>query len=653
MKKALLIFGTLFFLLMTSYSYAQRNPRSMNKRNATLKSTKTDKKKEETPEIKNNLLLINYGIPTPEVLLIDKAPKMKIDPERLKSYQKLILNIDKSRREFRTIGSGFKTGDYSTSSNSPGKKTKNQFCTITKLNTNLNTDSFKDFTDNGPPDWLKPGIILNAEGFVKGKDLIEENYNRGPIKISTTAPGAPQAVAVVNNPKERSSITNALRKLLSTDNTVRYGANMTYSYSEIHSFDELNLTINGRYSNAFGRIASALDWDSTTNKTYHYYLVEFQQSIFNLEVDGLDKNNIFPENRDIDLSQYVYISKVNYGRKGYFMFKTEENLANYDINANVSANFLGNKARIRSNLQKISTSSNIEVRAFYYGGTGSSVVTDISADWNREGRKPLEDYIAGYQFSASEAYPISYELKNLDNERVGMNSKNSETIETCIATGDINLKVTLVELQCATTSDDDNIADYGITQHIQYIANNEVIIPFKSDYSGDNCRPGDERYYWLDFTPLICGNIDKQIGVRVSKKIDHIRSPNIDSSIVFKITPEQAKDKTAELLIYTWVKEYSSNLIRRNDIVMNDDPQLIKVAIHDVIAILKGIRTINYKGPHHDDAISKELKFDIFEGTTLALTQIDSPGKPILEGPIRARGKDEKAFVWMRFQIVD
>lgn len=653
MKKAILFVGTLFLLLMAMPSYAQKTSKKQKiskKENVEKKSSQ----KNRNVVVKKAKKVNNASTPK-AMTQISQKPKVvirKLDPSKV--FNTASLAKQAKRFKLRTTLTGFDTGDHSTISTTKETKKDGKFCSTTTLNTKLNTQNFSDFTTNGPPDWMKPGIILDVPSFIDGAAKIEERYNRGPITIATNAASAKKVSTVVENPRGKSQITQAISDLLSTDRNQLHAANITYSYSEIRSKDELNYKINGRYSNSFADISVQLGMTSNSEKEHHYYLVEFQQTLFTLEVDGLNPTNIFPNNPDINLSNYVYISQVSYGRKGYFMFITDTSLNELGVSASASASYLGHNAEIEANLNQISQTENVEVKAFYYGGRVDSAISDLTADRSSANWKPLKKYMEGHKFSEAEAYPISYKLKNLNNDPVGMSSTNQQEIETCISSSkNTKLKVTLLELQCDASGDSDKIGDFGLTQHVRYRANGgnwKAPIQTTINKFNNNCRPGDMNKDWEGSTALICGNSRNQIHVNESKKPKR-RNPNINNSIVFEITPEEANDKQAEFVIDTWVKEYSNS-----DVVMNYDPRKTTVAIHDVIAILKGIKDINNTNTSSffDGGVNESLKFYNFDGVSLPLRKVDNN---ILEGPIRARNKggnlNQKAFVWMRFEIID
>lgn len=239
----------------------------------------------------------------------------------------------------------------------------------------------------------------------------------------------------------------------------------------------------------------------------------------------------------------------------------------------------------------------------------------------------------------------------------------------------IKLKVTLLELQSATTQNG-SLAHLSINQQVQYKSLGKIIKPISVDknFDGKYCDfgsyhkssffgggaeytrdPGIKGYNgWI---PLACGGRDSQIHVTQSK-LPLTRSPNVNNSVVYEISDEEIKDKNAEFIIDTFVVEYSTSFGTDADIILNHDPRRINVAIHDVLAILQGNKKINEDKKYlKDGSVPQSLLFDHFDGISLPLRNVNKNGKIILEGPIRARNKGselvEKAFVWMRFELID
>ena len=101
---------------------------------------------------------------------------------------------------------------------------------------------------------------------------------------------------------------------------------------------------------------------------------------------------------------------------------------------------------------------------------------------------------------------------------------------------------------------------------------------------------------------------------------------------MFEITPNEANDKNAEFTIDTWVTEYSSTTLTdifsndNYDNVLNNDPRKTRVAIYDVLAILKGKKILNVTHKYFDGDVSQSIRFDNFDNASLPLREVDYSG---------------------------
>ena len=532
------------------------------------------------------------------------------------------------------------------------KRDGNMMCASERLKVEVKTRDFLAFTHAGVPDWLKPGIMLEASAFVQGGNVIEESVARHPIILSTNLRGVENTFLEVSNPAERHLITQAESRLISQAAN-KPAAQMNFTFHEIRSAEELELKLTGQLNSAIGSITSKLGLNYGTKKEYNYYMVEFHQTMFSIEVNGLKEGQIFVgEGKNTE--NLIYLSKVNYGRRGFIMFKSKKSLEQLGAEMKVSGGNIVTKANVSSSFNLLKSNSEVEIHAFYYGGSTESAAQSIRQ--SIEDGKPgnIATYIEGQPYDHTLAMPVGYELKNLQNQRVGLGSNFEKLIETCVPwkSDILKLKVTLSDIQCVVTADGDKVADYGIRQHVYYKANRKEKEPVSKRFNlhGGECALGND-VYWLDATALICGGSNKQLHVNEG----NARNSNINNSVIFHITPEEYNDKNAEFILETWVKEYNGS---GKDLVLNNDPPRTTVAIKDVLDILTGIKTLKEDSKFKlDGGIAKGIYFDYFDGMKLPLTQVKGTSKTILEGVIRARNRGssltDKAAVWVRFELMD
>ncbi|MEO6682083.1 MAG: thiol-activated cytolysin family protein, partial [Ginsengibacter sp.] len=561
------------------------------------------------------------------------------------------LTGNKGSKQLKVVNNKFPQQNKSSRTKLKEERSGNLMCAQEKLKVEMNTSDFRDFITGGVPDWLKPGIMMDASSFLHESYKIIEGSPRFPIVLSTNLRGVENTYMEVDNPGQRHKITEAESKLIS-QNARPVPAQMTFTYHELKTAEEFAFKLTGQLTSTMLDFAAGIGLTAESEKESHFYLVEFHQTMFGIEVNGLESDKIFMEKAPA-VDNLIYVSKVNYGRRGFIMFKSKKSLEQLGAEVKVSGGNVVNKASLNSSFNLLKTSSEVEIKAFYYGGSTESVSQSIRE--SIEDGKPgnIVSYIEGQSFDHTLGMPVSYEMKNLQNERVGLGSDFEKYIYTCVPwkSDILKLKVTLTDIQCVVTADGDKTADYGIRQHLYYKANNNVkeVVSKSANKHGGSCPLGND-VYWLDAISLMCGGSSKQLHVNEG----NARMLNINNSVIFHITPEEYNDKNAEFILETWVKEYNGG---SNDLVLNNDPPRVHVAIKDVLDILSGIKTLNANSSFKADAgIAKGVEFDYFDGTKLPLSKVNSE-KTILEGVIRARNKGakltDKAAVWVRFELMD
>lgn len=529
-----------------------------------------------------------------------------------------------------------------------------EYCTVERLNLDSKIKKFEEMPVGSRPDWLKPGIILNARSFIDGSYRIEERYDRYPITISTPdlRGNGIKTSTIINNPKSKSSISTAENELIS-QNVDKVAANMSFRMTEIKSREDLGFKLNGRYSGGLGSFAASLGIEAGSQKNYHYYLVEFSQFMFSLEVDGLNEGEIFKTSTEVPLKEYVYISKVNYGRRGGVLFKSKRAIQEYKADFKTRAGFSGiSRAELNTLYNELIDNSEVEIKVFMYGGSSQSAANSI-VDANDEGIPDIGNWITAQAGNHRFALPIGFEIKNLWNQQVGMNSSMIQEIETCVEKRNYRLKMTLTDMQNIDGRDGggNDPDDYGLQMAVVLKALGKVYQPSSSQinkFPGAPCgfnAPGRNNISG-PYTCWIGGGANTQIHVKENRTS---RDPNqINNVLIFDIPWDAYRDANNQLTIYTWLKEYTGS----NDRVIHDGS--IGVALREVLDILSGIKPLNPSKAYLDGQIAQGKKFRDFGPQTLWLTNVESGGGEfIIEGPIKAGNAGEKAAIWVRFELLD
>lgn len=617
-------------------------------------------------------LNISAQIPTRRAVITKESSQKVVNPN-IKDLEKAQANLKNIKKEyFKTTKVGnvtqkegertLKVVDDNFLETSETKvttlkdtKTPKRFCATQKIDVNVKSRNFKQFPSDGAPDWLKPGIVMKAQDFIIGNGKMEERYDRSPIVLQTDLQGVGRTFVEVANPKMRHLINDALNTLIS-QNARPVNANMYFKFYEVNSLEEFGLKLNGKFSAALGTTTGSMGLNYGTKKSSYYYVIEFNQHMFSVSLNSIDANNLFKD-PSIPTDDYIYLSRVNYGRRGLILIKSTKSLEDYKIEASVSTKAIILDASLNTAINKLQEDSEVKMELFFYGGTPASAIKSI--EQNLKERKPdILDFIKGSPADHKTALPIGYDIKNLDNQIVGLeNHLLQPSYETCIdypidaPKKELKLKVTLIDLQCIGGRDGggSDPDDYAIQQYIVYKAKGKEktytsrsINVFSHRENGPVQAPNQKNI-------LISGDAKNQLHVKQNRNRAG-RGNVINNSLVFTISHEEFMDPTADFKIYTWLKEYSStDKVLANNIFTS-------VKIKDVIELLLKVRNLNENTNFPDGQIGqsgdRSAKFHSFGVGYLMLAHIQElQDRYILEGPIKLGDGSEKAAAWIGFEL--
>ncbi|MEZ4842324.1 MAG: hypothetical protein R2821_12640 [Flavobacteriaceae bacterium] len=631
MKTLTSILLTFFMFILTSGLYAQiRTPKNSPTKKSENLNLKDANKKINQPEVQS------LQIPQDYFTLLKLGSSTQKEGER----------------ELTTVNDNFPELNQTNVTKGPTTNTSNEVCSEERLKIEIKTRDFKAFTMNDRPDWLKPGIIMKARSFIDGSATIEEQYDRTPITLATNLRGASTTITTVANPRKKSEITAAENKLIS-QNASSVPAQMYFTYHEIHSLEEMGFKLTGKYSAGLGMFSASLGIDYGNSKNSYYYMIEFHQSMFSIEVDGLQTTQIFT-NPSVPVNEYVYLSKVNYGRRGFIVFKSTKSIDQLGVRFNASKAGIITSGELKTAYNKLKTDSEVEIDAFFYGGSTQGAVSTITNSIKNGSPSDIVEYISSRPFDHKLALPIGYELKNLKNERVGLGTNFEQTVKTCIPKRNFTLKVTLTDIQCINGRDggDNNPDDYAIQQYIVFKA-----LGKEKKYSSQDINKfpdviGNFENSSKIINPIIYGDSKHQIQVRQNSDVNQRNRNMINNTLVFNISYNEYNDPNATFKIFTWLKEYSSNALGNNDDKLLANNEVQNVKIKDILDILAGIKSLREDTFFFDNSVAGGTKFHNFGSGYLMLCKLQSTDSMVLEGPIRVGSPGQKAAVWVQFELL-
>jgi len=588
---------------------------------------------------------------------INNKPNPQIDVTKAKEFFKTLKVGEASSKEgeikLSVVNDKFPSLNKTTTAKGNPISSAEEICTKEVVKIHVQAQDFQVFGKQANSSWIKPGTIMEAKNFCNGSYAYEQVKERYPIKLSTDLQGI-NPVFEVQHPQSNSEMNTGIGYFFNAK-AKPVSADMSLYFDEVHSLDELGFKLTGKFSAGFGAISAKMDLDYGTKKEAHYYYVIFTQNMFFLEVDGLNPEKIFLDT-SIPVLDYVYLSKVHYGRKALIIIKSQSSLEelNLKLETKLSLGVVDASAQLAYNT--LVSSSGVEVNAFYYGGDSDSTAESIE-NTLESGVPDIQTYIKGKASDHTKALPIGYELKNLNNEVVGLESNFTQIVKTCFPKRDYKLKVTLTDIQNINGRDgSDNPDDYGLQQSIVYFSKGREMVTKKenADYNKFSNMINKCTQVPNNINTLLCGDDNNQIQVRQNTNVSERNRSQIKNSIIFSLPYEYYADENASFKIHTWLKEYTSG----KDKVLTGNTKISVVNIKYVMDVLSGKEVLNQDNNLADKSIDVTeggitTKFHNFGNNVLMANIKPVNGKMILDYPIVVGEIGAKAVVWVSFELVN
>jgi hypothetical protein len=536
------------------------------------------------------------------------------------------------------------TDEYIISSKPEGEN----ICVTKDLTLSANAENYSEFVLNNSQDWMKPGVFINASKYIEDNPVILD-YKRHPVNLLITTPNTSYSQVQVTGPEQKGNLQTAISQLVMAPGN-RVAMDASYEAYEVHSEQELNFKLYGKYSST--NVSASLGLDFSQQKESHYYLLEVTQKMFDIEVDNFSMYSTFIDDTGINYNDIIYVSSVSYGRKAIVVIETNFDMKSFNADLQGSLNTLVHKAKLETGLDYIKSNSSFKMKAVLYGGSTEAGFKSLLRS-NEEQRIVLSDYLLQSSDDPQLAKPISYKLKNLAGESVGLGSAFKQTIRTCRPqfAESIKLKVTLTDLLCIKKRDNgNNPDDYAFQQAIQYVSKNTQKIAIDSQSRGNYALSGCTWALPYSNNKLACGDMNDQFHLPQTG----IKESNIMNYVIFEVKPEEVSDASATFKIYSWLKEYTSG----DDLVLYDE--YIDVQIDQVLADLAvGAENSDaFDKPYFDPEIMKANygQFNTYNSGPYQKLWLRQVGNT-LEGPISlgrtTQNGGYRGAAWVRFEIVN
>lgn len=286
------------------------------------------------------------------------------------------------------------------------------FCTTKRISITETPDMFPLFNPNA--DIVFPGNLL------QGATL--ENATPSPIPVKRA--GGRIVMTIINGSEtsyrdipvvDLGNVIQAQNDIIATaNNTVP--ANFTFTKEEIHTNEELALSLDIKAQYLSTKVGGSLDFSS--DKEYNRYLVKLNQSFFTMAYQlPTSYAEIFaPEVTPEDLAPYIgpgnpgaFISSVTYGRIFYLLIESTESSTEMLASIEASFNAAVSKGELEANARYLSELSDVRVKAFAMGGEAGDAINAITSNFDS-----LKTFLARGG-TINSGVPVSYVVRSLSN----------------------------------------------------------------------------------------------------------------------------------------------------------------------------------------------------------------------------------------------
>lgn len=640
MKRLLSIVGFAVLISMPTDSFSQ----------------KIGKKKEEANQgVQMNQSLelkkpIKFAVP------YDKVPK--ISPEFAKRIKLTPLDsktIDKTDKATLSVGSS--SGQNEMVENNKTQMGQDGNCYTVKKTVNVKTSEFSWFTaGGGAPAYANPGVVMNYQSILSGSNKIigderfpMDIYLSNPIAGSKLSP----KMVTVEKPHLTGHIINGMGMLIEGINE-DIPANMSFTITEVNSEKELQYAMNGSYDYSGGMSSVSAKFGISGNdfSKKHYYFVEFIQHLYTIVADP---NTVEFKNTPNKAQDLVFISEVNYGRRGVMLVETSKSSSEFKSSASIGGGYGFHSGNIDAFLKTVKSDSDSSIKLFFYGGKSGEAASSLTDDDVKNG---FNKWLIANAGSGQYALPISYRLKNLKGEDLTLKSSFEQVDRDCVVAKKLKLKVTLLGIENWRTRTG-NATDYGIQMGTKYSSNGTVLPATSIQRNRFPHRTNCSNYPLSGAVSLVCGDKQDKINVSVNPTTKRKFTNNINNYVIYEIPPNMVTDKQAKFEVGFWVKNYST----KGDLMMNTDFQLPRtVDIYSVLGILQGADTghkFSSKKLSDEslDVTGAAGGFELFDQVHAPMMKVTSGSQTYLDAIFRARNESndnlEKAWIFLRFELID
>lgn len=272
-----------------------------------------------------------------------------------------------------------------------------------------------------PQQHVFPGSVTDGNSIPRGEySMIRHELN--PIYIRV------EGLNLIDNSKlvqqietpTVANITSTLAQIVNSPTAGVQRANYISKFEEVKSNEELSIALGVHYSGLTNEFSGMFSRNTSTSSSM--YVMEFSQIYYTVFADIPTSSKDFFKNYNNDIpDSWMYISEVNYGRKGILVIVVENQNNNTSFSASYSHEALVSSggAQLSSDLKK--NNSKISIRAMIKGGNPVDAAKINTNNWEESLKNFFSFFQKGAVFNSSNpAFPLSFVMRFISDPNHGI-----------------------------------------------------------------------------------------------------------------------------------------------------------------------------------------------------------------------------------------
>lgn len=290
-------------------------------------------------------------------------------------------------------------------------------CTVTEYSAAPGYDEM--FLMNPTTDVIYPGSIIYGDTVSDGK-YVPLVADRRPIRLSVSLQNITGSPSRTVQYPTLSTVRAQIKDILNSEVTGKTPAQIQYSIEEVHSEDQLKLSLGANYRNPTVKLKASFDFSRADVKGR--VIGKFQQIYYTIDMDAPASPAEFfrtlPSVEKLGSASPMYVATVTYGRQILFTaestYSGSETAAALDASIKAGVQEGGFDAGLR-NSRVLNQST---IKALVLGGSGAKGAPAV-VDGVAGIKDLIRDPTQGDYSKESPGVPLSYKLRYVKDNSVG------------------------------------------------------------------------------------------------------------------------------------------------------------------------------------------------------------------------------------------